>query len=126
MQLFEFGQDVLEVKDEFLTLLNLLLLHTLKLLDPKSVVNSLKRFLSLFNAYSVLQGAPDLFDISLAAAIVNAEIHNDLLVRVEQLLVKLGYNVHNVAGLEAQALAAGNKLIEVPARIFDTLLLICH
>ena len=126
MQLFEFGQDVLEVKDEFLTLLNLLLLHTFELLHPKSVVDSLKRFLSLFNAYCVLQGASDLFYVSLAAAVVNAEIHNDLLVRVEQLLVKLGYNVHNIAGLEAQALATGNKLVEVPARINYTLLLIRH
>ena len=90
MQLLEFGEDVLEVKDKFLALLNLLLLHTFELLDPKSVVNRLKRFLSLFNAYCVLQGAPYLFDVSLAAAVVNAEIHNDLLVRVEKLLVKLG------------------------------------
>jgi hypothetical protein len=90
MQLLEFGEDVLEIKDKFLALLNLLLLHTFELLDPKSVVNRLKRFLSLFNAYCVLQGAPDLFDVSLAAAVVNAEIHNDLLVRVEKLLVKLG------------------------------------
>jgi hypothetical protein len=74
----------------------------------------------------VLQGASDLLDVSLAAAVVNAEIHNDLLVRVEKLLVKLSYNLHNVAGFEAQALAAGNKLVEVPAWIDDALLLIRH
>jgi hypothetical protein len=74
----------------------------------------------------VLQGAPDLLDVSLAAAVVNAEIHNDLLVRVEKLLVKLRNNLHNVAGLKAQALAAGNKLIEIPARVHDPLLLIRH
>ena len=74
----------------------------------------------------MLQGAPDLLDVSLAAAVVNAEIHNDLLVRVEKLLVKLRNNLHNVAGLKAQALAARNKLVEVPARINYTLLLIRH
>ena len=42
MQLFEFSQDVLEVKDEFLTLLNLLLLHAFELMHPETVVNSLE------------------------------------------------------------------------------------
>lgn len=83
MQLIEFSQDVLEIKDEFLALLNLLLLNTFEFLHPETVVDSLKRFLCLINAYRVLQGAPDLFDVSLAAAVVNTEIHDDLLVRVE-------------------------------------------
>ena len=74
----------------------------------------------------MLQGAPDLLDVSLAAAVVNAEIHNNLLVRVEKLFVKLSYNLHDVAGLETQALTAGYKLVEVPARIHDPLLLVSH
>ena len=53
-------------------------------------------------------------------------VDNDLLVRVEKLLVKLRNNLHNVAGLKAQALAAGNKLVEVPGRVHDPLLLIRH
>ena len=91
-----------------MTLLNLILLHTFELLDPEIVLNSLKGFLGLFNAYCVLQGAPDLFDVSLAATVVNAEFHNNLLIRVEKRLIKLCYNVHNVAGLEAKALGTRN------------------
>ena len=42
MQLFEFGQDVLEVKDELLALLNLFLLHTFELMHPETVVDGLE------------------------------------------------------------------------------------
>ena len=34
--------------------------------------------------------------------------------------------MHDVAGLEAKALAAGNELVEVPAWILNTFLLISH
>jgi hypothetical protein len=42
VQLFEFGQDVLEVKYELLALLNLLLLYAFELMHPETVVNSLE------------------------------------------------------------------------------------